>query len=64
MSARRPASTKSPTRSNSFETPRAASKRGGLIAASIASVALAVWQHNRAARREAAAVDEEEDTDF
>jgi len=37
---------------------------GGLIAASVASVVLAIWQHNRAARREAAAVDEEEDTDF
>jgi putative tricarboxylic transport membrane protein len=36
---------------------------GGLIAASVASVALAVWQHNRAAKR-AAIVDEEEDTDF
>jgi putative tricarboxylic transport membrane protein len=35
---------------------------GGLIAASVASVALAVWQHNRAAKREA--LDEEEDTDF
>jgi putative tricarboxylic transport membrane protein len=36
---------------------------GGLIAASVASIALAVWQHRRAARLEAAA-DEEEDTDF
>jgi putative tricarboxylic transport membrane protein len=34
---------------------------GGMLAASIASVALAVWQHNRAAKRE---LDEEEDTDF
>jgi putative tricarboxylic transport membrane protein len=36
---------------------------GGLIAASVASIALAVWQHKRTARLEAAA-DEEEDTDF
>ncbi|MDI3471012.1 MAG: Tripartite tricarboxylate transporter TctA family [Pseudolabrys sp.] len=36
---------------------------GGLIAASVASVALAVWQHNRAAKL-ATATDEEEDTDF
>ena len=36
---------------------------GGLLAASIASVALAVWQHNRAAKK-AAAGDDEEDTDF
>jgi putative tricarboxylic transport membrane protein len=34
---------------------------GGLIAASVASVALAIWQHNRAAQRDA---DAEEDTDF
>jgi putative tricarboxylic transport membrane protein len=36
---------------------------GGLLAASIASVALAIWQHNRAAKK-AAVGDEEEDTDF
>jgi putative tricarboxylic transport membrane protein len=36
---------------------------GGLLAASVASVALAIWQHNRAAKK-AAAGDEEEDTDF
>jgi len=36
---------------------------GGLLAASLASVALAVWQHNRETQRLAAA-DEEEDTDF
>lgn len=35
---------------------------GGLIAASVASIALAVWQHRRMARK--AAVDGEEDTDF
>jgi putative tricarboxylic transport membrane protein len=36
---------------------------GGLLVLSIASVGLAVWQHNREKRR-AAAADEEEDTDF
>ena len=36
---------------------------GGLIAASIASVALAIWQHNRINKKMAAG-DEEEDTDF
>ena len=36
---------------------------GGLLAASIASVALAIWQHNRAAKKQAAG-DDEEDTDF
>ncbi|MGH6788097.1 MAG: tripartite tricarboxylate transporter permease, partial [Pseudolabrys sp.] len=36
---------------------------GGLIAASIASVGLAIWQHNRESKR-ALAADEEEDTDF
>jgi putative tricarboxylic transport membrane protein len=36
---------------------------GGLIAASVASVALAIWQHNRIAKKQAA-TDEEEDTDF
>ncbi len=34
---------------------------GGLIAASVLSVGLAIWQHNRAAQRDA---DAEEDTDF
>jgi hypothetical protein len=34
-----------------------------LLVLSIASVGLAVWQHNREKRR-AAAADEEEDTDF
>ncbi|HET7849846.1 MAG TPA: tripartite tricarboxylate transporter permease [Pseudolabrys sp.] len=36
---------------------------GGLIAASVLSVVFALWQHNREAKRVAAA-DEEEDTDF
>jgi putative tricarboxylic transport membrane protein len=36
---------------------------GGLLALSVASVALAVWQHNREQKR-AAAADQEEDTDF
>lgn len=36
---------------------------GGLLAASVASVALAIWQHNRIAKKQAAG-DEEEDTDF
>jgi putative tricarboxylic transport membrane protein len=36
---------------------------GGLLAASIASVALAIWQHNRINAKMAAG-DEEEDTDF
>jgi putative tricarboxylic transport membrane protein len=36
---------------------------GGLLAASVASVGLAIWQHNRIAKK-AAAGDEEEDTDF
>ena len=37
---------------------------GGLIAASVLSVALAVWQHSRETKRLAVAADEEEDTDF
>jgi putative tricarboxylic transport membrane protein len=38
---------------------------GGLIAASVASVLFALWQHNREAKRlGAAAVEEEMDTDF
>ncbi|MGC1464668.1 MAG: tripartite tricarboxylate transporter permease [Pseudolabrys sp.] len=37
---------------------------GGLIAASVASVALAIWQHTRESKRLAVAADEEEDTDF
>ena len=38
---------------------------GGLLAASVASIALAVWQHNRETKRLAAAAAEEEfDTDF
>jgi putative tricarboxylic transport membrane protein len=37
---------------------------GGLLAASIASVALALWQHNREARRAGAAAEDELDTDF
>jgi putative tricarboxylic transport membrane protein len=37
---------------------------GGLLAASVGSVALAIWQHNREQKRAAAIVDEEEDTDF
>jgi len=37
---------------------------GGLLVLSAASVGLAVWQHNRAAKRTAATVEEEEDTDF
>lgn len=36
---------------------------GGLLAASIASIALAIWQHNRINKKMAAG-DEEEDTDF
>jgi putative tricarboxylic transport membrane protein len=36
---------------------------GGLLAASVASVALAIWQHNRI-NRKAATGGEEEDTDF
>lgn len=36
---------------------------GGLIAASVVSVAFAVWQHNRE-RRRAAVADQEEDVDF
>jgi putative tricarboxylic transport membrane protein len=36
---------------------------GGLLVLSVLSVALAVWQHNRSAKR-AAMADEEEDTDF
>ncbi len=36
---------------------------GGLLAASVLSVGVAIWQHNREAKR-AAAADEEEDTDF
>jgi putative tricarboxylic transport membrane protein len=36
---------------------------GGLLAASVASVVLAVWQHNRI-NKKAAVADEEEDTDF
>jgi putative tricarboxylic transport membrane protein len=36
---------------------------GGLLAASVASVALAIWQHNRINKKMAAG-DEEEDTDF
>jgi putative tricarboxylic transport membrane protein len=36
---------------------------GGLLAASVASVALAIWQHNRIAKKQAV-TDEEEDTDF
>jgi putative tricarboxylic transport membrane protein len=36
---------------------------GGLLVLSVLSVALAVWQHNRSAKR-AALADEEEDTDF
>jgi len=37
---------------------------GGLLAASVLSVAFAVWQHNREAKRAAAAAEEELDTDF
>ena len=37
---------------------------GGLLAASVLSVALAVWQHRRETKRAAAAAAEEEDTDF
>lgn len=37
---------------------------GGLLAASVASIALAVWQHNRETKRLAAAAEEEFDTDF
>jgi putative tricarboxylic transport membrane protein len=37
---------------------------GGLLAASVASVGLAIWQHNREQKRAAAAADQEEDTDF
>jgi putative tricarboxylic transport membrane protein len=36
---------------------------GGLLAASVASVALAIWQHNRI-NKKVAAGDDEEDTDF
>jgi putative tricarboxylic transport membrane protein len=36
---------------------------GGLLAASVVSVVLAVWQHNRIAKKEAA-TEAEEDTDF
>ncbi|HVV79487.1 MAG TPA: tripartite tricarboxylate transporter permease [Pseudolabrys sp.] len=36
---------------------------GGLLAASVASVVLAIWQHNRI-NKKAAVADEEEDTDF
>ena len=36
---------------------------GGLLAASVASVALAIWQHNRI-NKKALIADEEEDTDF
>jgi putative tricarboxylic transport membrane protein len=37
---------------------------GGLLAASVLSVGVAVWQHNRETKRAATAADEEEDTDF
>jgi putative tricarboxylic transport membrane protein len=37
---------------------------GGLIAASVASVVFAMWQHSREAKRAAAGPEEEEDTDF
>jgi putative tricarboxylic transport membrane protein len=37
---------------------------GGLLAASLLSIALAVWQHRRETKRIAAAVEEEPDTDF
>jgi putative tricarboxylic transport membrane protein len=37
---------------------------GALLAASVASVAFAVWQHNRETRRLAGAADEESDADF
>ncbi|MBN9005800.1 MAG: tripartite tricarboxylate transporter permease [Rhizobiales bacterium] len=37
---------------------------GGLLAASVLSIALAVWQHNRETKRLAAAAEEEFDTDF
>jgi putative tricarboxylic transport membrane protein len=37
---------------------------GGLLAASVLSVMLAVWQHKREALLAAGAPDEEEDTDF
>jgi len=37
---------------------------GAMLAASVLSIGLAVWQHRRETKRRAAAVDEEEDTDF
>ncbi len=37
---------------------------GALLAASVLSVAFAVWQHNRQAKRETAAAEEDMDTDF
>jgi cytochrome oxidase assembly protein ShyY1 len=35
-----------------------------MLAASVLSIVLAVWQHRRETKRIAAAADEEEDTDF
>jgi len=37
---------------------------GAMLAASILSIGLAVWQHRRETKRQAAAATEEEDTDF